>query len=176
MHRSNRSRLVLVSLLAVSVGLAALPALAQPSYKADILNDLSQLESKVVGLAEEIPADKYSWSPADGVRTVSQALMHTATANYFFPNMLGAAPANKGNLENITDKAKAIEELKGSYAHLRKAIEGVSDAKLGDSVDMFGQKATISGVMHAALSHNHEHLGQMIAYARSIGVTPPWSQ
>jgi hypothetical protein len=23
--------------------------------------------------------------------------------------------------------------------------------------------------------HNHEHLGQMIAYARMNGVTPPWS-
>jgi uncharacterized damage-inducible protein DinB len=27
----------------------------------------------------------------------------------------------------------------------------------------------------ALVSHEHEHLGQMIAYARSNGVTPPWS-
>ena len=25
------------------------------------------------------------------------------------------------------------------------------------------------------VTHNHEHLGQMIAYARSVGVTPPWT-
>jgi hypothetical protein len=25
-------------------------------------------------------------------------------------------------------------------------------------------------------THLHEHLGQLIAYARSNGVTPPWSQ
>jgi len=23
--------------------------------------------------------------------------------------------------------------------------------------------------------HNHEHLGQSIAYARSNGITPPWT-
>ena len=26
------------------------------------------------------------------------------------------------------------------------------------------------------LSHSHEHLGQLIAYARSNDVTPPWSE
>ena len=171
---ATRTRVLAFGLLLV---LTALPALAQqPTYKADILADLAQLEEKLVGLAEAIPADKYSWSPAEGVRSVSQALMHAASANYFFPNMLGAAPAGKGNLETITDKAPAVTELKGSFAHLKKAIEGVTDAKLAESVDMFGRKTTISGVLHAALSHNHEHLGQMIAYARSIGVAPPWSQ
>jgi uncharacterized damage-inducible protein DinB len=24
--------------------------------------------------------------------------------------------------------------------------------------------------------HDSEHMGQLIAYARTIGVTPPWSQ
>jgi uncharacterized damage-inducible protein DinB len=26
------------------------------------------------------------------------------------------------------------------------------------------------------VSHGHEHLGQSIAYARTIGVVPPWSE
>ncbi|HVS64017.1 MAG TPA: DinB family protein [Thermoanaerobaculia bacterium] len=173
-RRKVQSRILV---LCVLIALATVPALAQdPSYKADILADLAQLEEKIVGLAEAIPADKYSWSPSDGVRTASQALMHTASANYFFPTLLGAAPAGKGNLEAITDKSEAVTELKGSFAHLKKSIEGVDEGSLDETVDMFGRKATKAGVLHATLSHNHEHLGQMIAYARSIGVTPPWSQ
>jgi uncharacterized damage-inducible protein DinB len=172
--RKVSRRLLVLSLL---LALPALPALAQDaSYKSDILADLADLEEKIVGLAEAIPADKYSWSPSEGVRTASQALMHTANANYFFPTMFGAAAAGKGNLEAITDKDQAVNELKASFAHLKTAIEGVDEARLGESIDMFGRQATLSGALHAALAHNHEHLGQMIAYARSMGVVPPWSQ
>jgi hypothetical protein len=30
------------------------------------------------------------------------------------------------------------------------------------------------GVFIALAVHGHEHLGQMIAYARSNGIKPPW--
>jgi uncharacterized damage-inducible protein DinB len=31
-------------------------------------------------------------------------------------------------------------------------------------------------VIHLMVVHNHEHLGQSIAYARMNGVTPPWTE
>lgn len=43
---------------------------------------MKEVEEKVVGLAEAIPADKYGWRPAPGVRSVSEALMHIASAHY----------------------------------------------------------------------------------------------
>jgi uncharacterized damage-inducible protein DinB len=39
-----------------------------------------------------------------------------------------------------------------------------------------GGETTVDGVMLRILVHNHEHMGQSIAYARTIGVVPPWSQ
>src|SRR3954454_12585847 len=36
---------------------------------------------QLTALAEFIPADKYAWRPAPGVRSVSEVLMHIATAN-----------------------------------------------------------------------------------------------
>ncbi|HVS12644.1 MAG TPA: DinB family protein [Thermoanaerobaculia bacterium] len=178
MNRTTRSpRLLLLGPICLATLIGA-PLLGQDgsTYHEDLLADLQQLEEKMVGLAEAIPAEQYSWAPAEGVRTVSQALMHTANANYFFPTLIGAAAAGKGNLESITDKDQAIAELKGSFAHLRQALEDVGDASMAESIDLFGRKTTVAGTLHAALSHVHEHLGQTIAYARSIGVTPPWSQ
>src|SRR5262249_50271798 len=42
------------------------------------------------------------------------------------------------------------------------------------AVKFLGHDATCEGVLLRALAHANEHLGQMIAYARVNGVTPPW--
>ena len=41
---------------------------------------------------------------------------------------------------------------------------------------LFGRDSTNAGVALLLITHMHEHLGQSIAYARSNGVTPPWSE
>jgi uncharacterized damage-inducible protein DinB len=170
-------------LLALSILALALvshaPLAADASYTADLARDLGEVEGKIVALAEAIPADKYSWSPAPGVRSVSQALMHVASGNYFFPTLFGATipdGVDVGSFDSITDPEEVVATLKGSFASLRGAIEAIPSDRLHETLDIFGQETTIAGGLHAAVSHSHEHLGQMIAYARSIGVTPPWSQ
>jgi hypothetical protein len=35
---------------------------------------------------------------------------------------------------------------------------------------------SVRQVWVVTVAHLHEHLGQSIAYARTNGVTPPWSQ
>jgi uncharacterized damage-inducible protein DinB len=51
----------------------------------------------------------------------------------------------------------------------------MSDASLDDMVDFFGQKMTKRGLLMVLATHMHEHLGQSIAYARMVGVVPPWT-
>lgn len=172
---------ILSSIILLAVLVTAFPALGAEAtgYRADLLADLENLEGKIVGLAEAIPADKLDWRPASGVRSVSEALMHTAGGNFFYPTLLKITPpagVDMENLEKISDRDKVVSTLKQSFEHIKSWINNTSDEKLSESINMFGRETTISGALHAALSHNHEHLGQLIAYARSIGVTPPWSQ
>jgi uncharacterized damage-inducible protein DinB len=49
------------------------------------------------------------------------------------------------------------------------------DADLDKTMDWFGGKLTERGVLLFIVRHGAEHLGQSIAYAREIGVTPPWT-
>ena len=42
-------------------------------------------------------------------------------------------------------------------------------------MDFFGQKMTKRAGLLVLASHSHEHLGQLIAYARSNNITPPWT-
>jgi hypothetical protein len=44
---------------------------------------------QLVALAEAIPADKYSWRPAPGVRSTSEVFMHIALANFCLLSVTG---------------------------------------------------------------------------------------
>jgi hypothetical protein len=39
-----------------------------------------------------------------------------------------------------------------------------------------GRHPTTRQLWITTVTHMHEHLGQLIAYARSNGITPPWSK
>jgi hypothetical protein len=43
----------------------------------------------LVSMAEAIPADKYTWRPGPGVRSVSEVLMHIAQANFYLLSVTG---------------------------------------------------------------------------------------
>ena len=52
----------------------------------------------------------------------------------------------------------------------------MSDADLEKSMDWFGGKNTERGTLLFIVRHGAEHLGQSIAYARSVGIVPPWTE
>jgi hypothetical protein len=112
---------VLFFCLALSGSLVTLHAQSSAKvsgFRGIFLSDRKDSEDKLVALAGAIPSEKYSWRPAKGVRSVSEAYMHVAGTNYFVGGPIGFFLAN----------------------------------------------------------HTHEHLGQLIAYARNNGIVPPWSK
>jgi uncharacterized damage-inducible protein DinB len=153
-----------------------------PSYdmKAQAALDLEQLQKKIVGLAEAIPADKYTWRPEPGVRSISELLLHIAGANYGIPTMMtGVAPAagfeGKGFEKSTTDKAKVIEQLNKSFAYAIAAVNNMSNADFAKPEKKLGPDANDGDVVYLLVTHAHEHMGQSIAYARINGVMPPWT-
>jgi uncharacterized damage-inducible protein DinB len=170
--------LVLLALLpavAASAQNTTRPAPKPAGFRAEFFANLDDVEHKLISLAEETPANKFSWRPARGVRSISEVYMHIAGSNYFLPTFVGAeAPREEGDLEKkITSKAQVITELRRSFEHLRTAAQNSGD--LEAPVKMFGSQTTRRGVLLTILNHLHEHLGQSIAYARMNGVVPPWS-
>ena len=149
-------------------------------YRSEVLAEVMIQEDKFLRLAEATPADKYTWRPAGDVRSFAEVFLHVATANYNLYNLVGTpAPAGvdvKGLEKSTTDKAKVIATLKDSFAHARRAITAMPDADLDKSLDWFGGKNTQRGILLFITRHAAEHLGQSIAYARFIGVVPPWTE
>lgn len=74
-----------------------------------------------------------------------------------------------------TDKKSALAMLEKSIEAVKEAASILTEDDLNKEVEAFGMKFSLRNFMITILNHNHEHLGQSIAYARMNGVVPPWS-
>jgi hypothetical protein len=127
---------------------------AAAELKASFIRDLDVMRGKFVGLAEAFPQDKYTWRPMEGVRSVSEVLMLAAFEGYsFIPTSFGGKPANIGSREEA--------------AKLRT---------LSDKAQVMGMDLSASATALGVGGDLHEHLGQLIAYARTNHIVPPWSK
>jgi hypothetical protein len=159
-----------------------------PSVVRDLIKDISELEEKMVGLAKAMPEASYAWRPSPGTRTTAEVFQHVAADNYLLPTGVGVSPPAATGIVGSdyktvqtyeTRKAtrdEVIADLTRSFAHVKAAMEQTTQAQLADSVKMFGQAFTRQQWWILTATHLHEHLGQMIAYARSNNVKPPWSR
>jgi len=149
-------------------------------YRSEVLAEVLIQEDKFTRLAEAIPADKYAWRPAPDVRSFAEVFLHVSAANYNLYKLVGTPPPAGLDIKSLekstTDKAKVIATLKDSFAHAKTAIKAMPDADLDKSLDWFGGKNTQRGILLFIVRHAAEHLGQSIAYARFVGVVPPWTE
>jgi uncharacterized damage-inducible protein DinB len=148
--------------------------------RAEFLAEIAYYEQRYIALAGALPAEKYSWRPAEGVRTVGEVFTHITVANYGVARALGTALPEGYDFQAVlalsNDKPKVVAGLKESFAHFRRAILALSDANADKPQNMFNRDTTQRGSFIAITGHFGEHLGQSIAYARMNGIVPPWTE
>jgi uncharacterized damage-inducible protein DinB len=159
---------------------AAASAAPSSGARAEFLAELAYYEERFTRLAEAVPADKYNWRPAEGVRSIGEVFAHIVAANYGIARAFGTQPPAGVDPKSITatagDKGKDVQGLKDSFAHFRQAILALSDADSDKPLKMFGRQTTQRGAFIMVTGHTGEHLGQSIAYARMNGIVPPWTE
>ena len=171
----------LIRLLPI-LALTALPLTGQ-TLQEEMAQDLRAVGEKYVQLARAVPESAYDWRPEDGVRSMSEVFMHISAANIGLPaSFMGVNPPPGypqdwfQGAEQISDKEEVVRHLQAAFDHVAAAIRGLSDEELRTPVNVFGRETTWMGAAMLIQTHSHEHLGQAIAYARTNGVTPPWSR
>lgn len=147
--------------------------------------DLDSLQSKFLALANAFPEDKYAWRPGPGVRSVGEVFMHVASEYYVYAPMAYGATRSpvipRGQeafktFESKSTKADVLKHLKEGFAYTKQQIDGLDVATLTGKRKLFAGEHTIIETSFAMTDDLHEHLGQLIAYARQNGVVPPWSK
>ena len=165
-----------ISFLLLAAALV-LPATAQEHdnsvYLTALTADFNSASEKLNSLAEAIPEDHFDWSPAEGVRSVAGVLNHVADANFAIASALGHESTYEGT--DTDTKEGATARLSASQSHVLELLESLAEADLSTAVALFGGSMDHYSALGIITGHTHEHLGQLIAYARSNGVAPPWS-
>ena len=77
--------------------------------------------------------------------------------------------------KSTTQKDQIIEDLNQSWDFANNTINGMTNADFAKLMPKLGPQANEGDVIYILVADAHEHLGQLIAYARVNGVVPPWT-
>jgi uncharacterized damage-inducible protein DinB len=170
-----------IQMSAQSPNAAATADHTAPSYdmKGQSLVDLDAVQKKFVALANAVPANKFTWRPSADSRSFAEVLLHVAGERYGILGLMGAtAPEGfdrKTFEKSTTDKAQIVAELNKSWEFTQKTINGMSNADFAKLLPKLGPQANAGDVVYILVADAHEHLGQVVAYARENGIVPPWT-
>ena len=140
-------------------------------------------------IAEEIPEDKYNFSPAADCRTIGKTLVHIAMGPGFqahihgnkitdlktvnFQELMTGVLAEEAKPRN---KAEIIAFLKAEGEKFAKFLEGLQESFLGEQVTMppGAQPATKSRfeMLLGAKEHEMHHRAQLMTMQRMLGLVP----
>src|ERR1700745_2992708 len=133
---------------------------------------ITNAEKHVVPVAEAMPEDKYSFTPAPssgefkGVRTFAQQVKHLAANNYWMAalilgNKASAELYNETGPDSVKTKPEIIEYVKGSFVELHKAVATIDTNNVAEPVAnaISWQKTRLSFAVDA-VAHSFDHYGQ----------------
>lgn len=142
--------------------IAQLNVQAQESEYEFLRGTLTAAKDFTVEVFNAMPADDYSFKPTEEVRTFAAQAYHIAYSLEWFHNQLKGspiqwAPGDEDSMNKEELVSYVTEQFDAMNATIMKAEES-------------GQFT--AGVM-GVLRHNSHHRGQMVAYLRTNGITPP---
>jgi uncharacterized damage-inducible protein DinB len=179
---NNTMLRVIVSVLAF--GFLSLSALGQAqtanvSLQAELLKDWTGLKETMHQIAAEMPADKYSFKPTEAQETFGERVVHVATANVYFLNLLGGTATKPTIDPKATSKDVALKALDDSFDYGVAILKQQTDQTLLQpvaSAPKFMGPSSRARIIAFLGGHTWDIYGQMAVYLRLNGRVPPASQ
>ncbi len=177
--------------LALALGLAMLPAMAQetakkeppkpaPSPSQAVLEQWNDVGRRLIAIAEDMPEDKYDYKPNPDSRTFVGQLLHAAGSMYYFTDFaLGQKPRypDDPKRDNLKTKAEIVAFVKKAVQDGADAIKSKGDKGLNEAVNDGGPHLDrLYDLAYGLIEHSGEHYGQLVVYYRANGMVPPESR
>lgn len=155
------------------------------SIAESVSGTLQFTEGNLIGIAEAMPEDKYSYIPTagkfDGVRSFGEQVKHVACAQFaFFNEFEGKKPPDDcetGGHDPAKTKAELIKYLKDSFNYSNRVLATLTANNALDRVEgRYAGPNTKLGISVIAVWHITDHYGQLVEYLRLNGIVPPMTQ
>jgi len=146
--------------------------------------DIDALRKKFMALAKAVPAGKLTWRPMEGTRSFREVFAHVAaegnteTAMFGRPLPAGSLAdfdAEEARLKKLSDD-QLIPVMDRAMQSLSTTLGGLSRPTINTPIKYYGQTTLPRVAATYTLNDLHEHLGQLVAYARMNSIVPPWSR
>lgn len=167
-----------IALAPEPVLLAQAPAETAANPVVDSVKMLYQRDAKnMMAAAEEMPENKYSYHPTPDQWTFGKLVSHVAQSNGGLCGALSGttAPATL-HVSDTASKADLVAALKASFDFCGPALDGLTDAKLGETINVFHRAMPRAMALVLLPSDLADHYSQMAAYLRLNGMLPPSAQ
>lgn len=157
---------------------------ARADWRQTQARSVDGMREKFVLLSRAFPEDLYDWRPQEGVRSVREVFTLIAAGAAAVPTGWGFEPLSGAEvsfrLESERVSAMSPQQLGDwldqSLAHYGSLIANVDESDMARTATLGGNKVSAAEALILLADDFHEHLGQLIAYARTNGVVPPWSR
>ena len=144
---------------------------------ATVKQQLPRFEKNMVGAAEAMPAEKYSFKPTPEMNTFGHLVLHITQANNALCSKISGAPAPDVKTADTDGKDKLVAVLKASFEFCTTALTGVDDSKLGEQMTLFGNRPASRAAALIGLSGSwSDHYATEAIYLRLNGILPPSAQ
>jgi uncharacterized damage-inducible protein DinB len=131
----------------------------------------------VVGAAQKMPEENYSFKPTPEVRSFGQLVGHVADASYTFCSLATGEANPKKDIEKTkTSKPDLVAALKDGVAYCNRAFDSMTDAKGSQMVKFMSFNVAKLSLFSLNSAHTDEHYGNMVTYLRLKGIVPPTSE
>jgi hypothetical protein len=146
--------------------------------------DIDGLREKFMALAKVVPANKLGWRPMEGTRSFHDVFAHVAAEGNTETAMFGGKQpagaladfdAEEARLGKLPDD-QLIAVMDKAMQSLSATLAGLSLDRMNTSITYYGQPTLPRIATTYTLNDLHEHLGQLVSYARMNQILPPWSK
>ena len=156
----------------------------------ELASSFRTVRNNTIKIAEEIPDEQYGFRPAEGCRSVAETLAHIAVMSrvpeqiHFVEHrstlvgfdFFGFRSKLKAEAIAPRTKAQILELLRTEGERYAKALEGVSEAFLGEQVEYpEGMEPRVKSrfeLLMVPKEHEMHHRGQLMVVERMLGIKP----
>lgn len=149
-----------------------------PDPIAPFRNFYNSTRKNVIGAAEKMPAEHFSFKPTNDVRSYAEMFGHIVDTNYWACAALrGEANPNKDDLEKtLKTKDEVVKAVNASFTYCDVAIKNLTVASLQETFKNGPRETPKTSPLLLLIAHSQEHYGNLVTYLRLKGIVPPSSE
>jgi len=156
-------------------------AVSAPSSKnpvSDTVKDiLARQKNNLTEAVDEMPADKFGYSPTPAQMTFGHLVMHITMSNIELCSKAANMPPPPMKHAPETDKEKLQAGLAKSFLFCEAALGRVDDSKLANPVVLFnGRDGTVASALIGLTNDWADHYSAAAIYLRLNSLLPPTAQ